>query len=217
MWVTYSNLAGRGMPFEESWRKSREAIERALAIDPDNAEAAYRLGILDPRASTDFQYYADLLARNLERSPNNLDLLQAASTFLTELGRLDQSIPLQERIVAREPLCTRCLYFMTFVYMYAGRYEDAIRICRIEQAGRSIPAYRLMLIRLVLALAVGVTVGAIAALLELLVSVRPSSRSAWVAAWMPSRARNRPLRPSPSARHSAEVTWKSGRTIVWMT
>mgnify|MGYP001547375890 CR=1 FL=1 len=110
---------------EESEALAREALEQALAIDPDNAEAAYRLGILDPRASTDFQYYADLLARNLERSPNNLDLLQAASTFLTELGRLDQSIPLQERIVAREPLCTRCLYFMTFAYMYAGRYDDA--------------------------------------------------------------------------------------------
>jgi len=123
---------------EESVPLAREALERALAIEPDHAEGNYRLGILDPRAKTDFQFYADLVSSNLERDPGNLDLISAAASFLTELGRLDQSIAIREHLVAREPLCTRCLYGLTFNYMYAGRYdeaEEAVRRLRALYSG----------------------------------------------------------------------------------
>jgi len=115
---------------EESEVLARQALERALAIEPQNAEANYRLATLDPRAATDFQFYADLLSENLLRDPSNLDLLHATAMFLTELGRLDESVAMREQIVAREPLCTRCLYGLTFDYMYAGRYDEAEKMVR---------------------------------------------------------------------------------------
>jgi len=115
---------------EESAVLAREALERALEIEPQNAEANYRLESLDPRASTDFQFYADLLARNLRRDQHNLDLLNATAALLTELGRLDESVTMREQIVAREPLCTRCLYGLTFNYTYSGRYDEAEKMVR---------------------------------------------------------------------------------------
>ena len=110
---------------EEGLRRSTELANKALAIDPNNgaAVAFYAYGLLDNER--DFEAAAKEFVRALQLDPGNVELLATASTFASLIGRHDEAIILMKRALEKDPLCTRCMYVLSKIYMTAGLLKEA--------------------------------------------------------------------------------------------
>jgi TolB-like protein len=110
---------------EEARAMARESTLRALALEPENAYANLMLDLQDPRSDEDAQFVADTITRALEREPTSLDFARMAGSFYIGLMRLDRAIAMLEYNLARDPLCTPCLYLAMHAYLYAGQLDKA--------------------------------------------------------------------------------------------
>ena len=124
-------LFGRDPGYDLAPAKSvaiaQEAIAKAIAIDPDSAEAYAGLGgfawVIEGNAAK----AAPLIERAVRLDPNDLDIIAFAAEFAKFVGRLDEALELEELLVARDPLCNWCRSRLAKSYMFARRAEDAAR------------------------------------------------------------------------------------------
>lgn len=123
----YSKQTQRGLrPIEEGFSLAREAAEKALAIDPQNAKAHASLGWLASTFDGDLTVAAGHFERALELEPTNPDMLSYAAFLAMLLGRQDEAIALMEYIVARDPVNADCHHQLAKQYLWAGRLDDVI-------------------------------------------------------------------------------------------
>jgi TolB-like protein/Flp pilus assembly protein TadD len=106
-------------------RQAREAAEKALAIDPDDAPAQVVLGYL-AMVQNDLPAAARYFARALALDPTDLGVLNNSATLLGTLGRLPPAMAIDEYVVARDPVNPSALKNLGIDYLYAGRYDEAI-------------------------------------------------------------------------------------------
>ena len=124
--VSFINKASMGLlPSQEGYARAREAVEKALAIDPDYALAHTRLGSIatdgnDPAgAARHFQ-------RALALDPTDVNVLGNAAVFLQNLGRVDEALALNEAVVRSDPVNVGTLANLGYAQRIAGRYDAAI-------------------------------------------------------------------------------------------
>jgi len=123
----YTNQADFSLlPFDEGYAKAREAAEQALAIDPDYAPAHAGLGGIAMIYDNDLAQAARHYERALQLDPANIDIIRNAAMLLLSLGRLDESIALNEYVTARDPVNPNSYYNLGYSYRSAGRWDDAI-------------------------------------------------------------------------------------------
>jgi adenylate cyclase len=122
--VSYSNLAGRGIPLDEGNAKARAATEQALAIDPDNAWAHTGKG-RDARTDGDFLAAAQYYKKALEQEPANTSVLNNSAVMLNLLGRWQEAIPVFEWLAERDPLDAIAFGNLAWAYFFVGRLEEA--------------------------------------------------------------------------------------------
>jgi tetratricopeptide (TPR) repeat protein len=123
----YGNQAGVGLiSSAEGYRLSREAAEKALALDPRLASAHGRLAWIAMFHDRDLAQAARHLERGLEIDPVNNDLLRNAAALVKYLGRLDEAIQIGSYAVARDPVNPTGHSNLGFAYFYAGRSEEAL-------------------------------------------------------------------------------------------
>jgi len=124
---TYMNLAGSGlMPVEDGYALAREAADRALEIDPDYAPAYSSLARLSV-SHGDLAAAARYQQKALSLAPTDPVILNASATLAQNLGRLEESIALLELTVARDPVSPVWHGNLGNGYVWAGRWDDAIR------------------------------------------------------------------------------------------
>jgi hypothetical protein len=102
---------------DEAIRTIREAIDRALAIDPTIGEAYANLAGLAWAFDRDLEQAAGLLEQAVRLDPWNLDVLKLARDFIRAIGDLEGSRDLGAYILRRDPLCIGCRT------QYAGTLE----------------------------------------------------------------------------------------------
>ena len=119
---------------QESMRIIRDAVDRALAIDPQSGEAYATLGGIAWALEGDAMKAAPLVERALLFDPWNLEIVSFAAEFAKFIGRLDEAMLLEELIVDRDPLCVGCRIRLAKSYMFTGRFEDAEREFRTLRA-----------------------------------------------------------------------------------
>jgi adenylate cyclase len=120
----------RQFPIEESRRRSAEYVQKALDIDPDNAIAIAYLGGQTAFVNSDWGGAAPLFERALSLDPTQTDVLRPATIYARLIRRPDIAVRLGEYAVARDPLCTLCVYQLAKAYRDAGRLEEAERTMR---------------------------------------------------------------------------------------
>jgi TolB-like protein/lipoprotein NlpI len=121
----YSIQAGRGlMPFDEGFALAREALDRALAIDPAFASAHANLGWIV--MGNDLAAAARHIEQALKLDPANAAGIRYAAVMLRNIGRVDEAIALDEFTAARDPVNPIGFSNLGFKYLYAGRWDDAI-------------------------------------------------------------------------------------------
>jgi tetratricopeptide (TPR) repeat protein len=106
--------------------RARDAANRALALDRDNADALTALAMLQPiygRWADAEKNLRDVQALKPKVAPIDYVLAE----LLGATGRVRESIPLAENAVAKTPLVSRRHYELAILYWYAGRLDDADR------------------------------------------------------------------------------------------
>ena len=121
-----------GLPYDEVGRLARDAIDRALAIAPDDPLALGMSAILRRDWDNDLVTAAAQMQRALELDSSNPILLRWAAIVLTGVGRHDDAIRLAEHLFERDPVGRIAKINLASVYLNGGRYADAVRICDIE-------------------------------------------------------------------------------------
>ena len=104
---------------------ARNALERALAIDPDNAPALALFGWVD-MINGDFAAAARHVGRALALDPTNPYVTDIAAFLARRLGRMEQAIAFGEYTRVRDPVNADNLYDLAMAYRYAGRLDEAI-------------------------------------------------------------------------------------------
>jgi adenylate cyclase len=105
--------------------RAREAIDKALAIDPDYARAHAWLGWI-VMGQGDLAGAAREYEKALVLDPADPTILGNATALLVNLGRLDEAIAINEVLAARDPVNTTILYNLGYYYWLGGRYDEAV-------------------------------------------------------------------------------------------
>lgn len=134
---------------ETGWFRMREAFQRALAIDPDDAESHVRAGqyhFMDGDRDAARRHHD----RAIELDPNNVLVLGVLAGRHQREGRLEDAIAVQRRAVSLDPLNAAGVHNLAVFLTYAGRYHEALEMRRtaLEINPEYEPEYRLWEARL---------------------------------------------------------------------
>jgi TolB-like protein/DNA-binding winged helix-turn-helix (wHTH) protein/lipoprotein NlpI len=129
-WVGLSRAlfrqADRGsVPLMEGRRRAREAVQQALALDPNLAEAHAQIGQIKREADWDWTGANASLQRALELDPGNSAVLNLAAGLATSLGRPEETLELGRRAIALDPLNAAIRGSLAETYSILGRQEEA--------------------------------------------------------------------------------------------
>lgn len=108
----------------QAYAVGRQAAERAIALDPRNGAAHGVLTQLMPA----YGHWAELdrgLARGLELSPNDPNLLYWRARFLLDTGRVQAAAAMITRAHALDPLELFQNHQLTLTLTYAARFREA--------------------------------------------------------------------------------------------
>jgi TolB-like protein/Flp pilus assembly protein TadD len=112
---------------DEGYSRAREAAEKALAADPDNASAYAVLGFIDD-AFGDQAAAAKHFERALALDPTDIAVLRNVVSYLGDLGRLDEALLLDAAIVSHDPVNVSALVGSASRLISSGRYDGAIAV-----------------------------------------------------------------------------------------
>jgi TolB-like protein/Tfp pilus assembly protein PilF len=115
---------------DEAFRLVREAVNKALAIDPDLASAHAMLGIIATTNDGETAAAARHFEHALALDPTNTDIMVKVMNFLRSLGRLNQSVALGEYITAHDPVNSFGHARLGGAYIRAGRFDEGIAAMR---------------------------------------------------------------------------------------
>ncbi|HZR05526.1 MAG TPA: tetratricopeptide repeat protein [Candidatus Udaeobacter sp.] len=121
---TYGWAGGQTLPGREAWAKEMEFARKALALDPNLAEAHLSMGtalysVLGPYASK------KELDRAVELNPNLALAYDQYGWTFAEMGRFDDAIAAEKKALELDPLNTFLNTDLAFFLYWARRYEEA--------------------------------------------------------------------------------------------
>lgn len=108
----------------EAYRLAREAATRAMALDPNLAEAHTMLGLIKFSHDFDYEGAEREFKRALEINPRSGDALDLYGRLLGALERYDEALEMQGRAHEVDPLEHRLDRVSTL--LRAGRYDEAL-------------------------------------------------------------------------------------------
>jgi serine/threonine-protein kinase len=123
---SYIQLAGRARPPRETMPTAREAIERALSIDPNLAEAYASLGQVKLFYEFDWESAGTDYRQALEKNPGSALVHQANALYLAARGRTAESLAEADRVLDLDPVSSSSGCLRARLLYYARRYDDAI-------------------------------------------------------------------------------------------
>jgi tetratricopeptide (TPR) repeat protein len=103
----------------------RAAVERALSLEPDLAEAHARLGRLRMSYDWDWRGAEASYRRARELAPGDSVVLHQAAVLAQTLGRFDEAIDLTRRALEQDPLRSATYTILGLTLYAAGRLAEA--------------------------------------------------------------------------------------------
>ena len=123
----YANQANSGLrPMDEGFRLAREAVQKALEIDPEFASAHAQMGYIEMSHNRDLQLAASHLERALVLAPYDTGVILNAARLAQSLARVDQATAFDQLVIARDPVNARAHYNLGVDYLYSNRVDEAI-------------------------------------------------------------------------------------------
>jgi TolB-like protein/DNA-binding winged helix-turn-helix (wHTH) protein len=117
--------ATRLIPEEEGNRLAREAVERALALNPNLAEAHIQMGRIKQQVDFDWAGAYASRQRAVELEPGNVDALVTAASSAAVLDRSDEALRLSRRAVGLDPLNPGSWQALGEIELWVGQLDQA--------------------------------------------------------------------------------------------
>jgi tetratricopeptide (TPR) repeat protein len=115
---------------EEGYRVSREAVEKALALDPNLAEAHVQMGRIKQQVDFDWAGADASFQRAVESEPGSPESVRFAASSAAILGRFDEALPLNRRAVALDPLNADSWESFAETEFFMGQLDEAAAGCK---------------------------------------------------------------------------------------
>ena len=113
-------------PIDEAFQLAREAVGKALVLDPDFAPAHAELGWIALTDDKNVKVAAGHYERALALEPTNTDILGDAATLARSLGRLDQATAIDNYVTAHDPVNPDRHFYLGMDHYGSGRLDDAL-------------------------------------------------------------------------------------------
>ena len=113
------------IPAEEGHRLAREAVERALALNPNLAAAHSQMGRIKLFVDFDWAGADASIQRAMALEPGNPEYLDQAAFSATIPGRLDEALQLNRRAVDLDPLNARSWEGLADTEVFMGQLDEA--------------------------------------------------------------------------------------------
>ena len=122
----YANEANWGWtPASEGYARARDAMIRALSLEPDLAEGHAGMAWIQMVYDWDWRGADASFRRALELAPGNALVLHQAGILAANAGRFEEGIALGRQAVEQDPLSATAYFYLGITYIVAGRYEEA--------------------------------------------------------------------------------------------
>jgi TolB-like protein/Tfp pilus assembly protein PilF len=112
-------------PVTEGFARAREAVGRALALEPDLAEGHAQMGWIQARHDWDWSGAEASYARALALAPGDAVVLRGAGAVAEGLGRIDEAIALARRVLEQDPLNTAAYHNLGHALDRSGTRAEA--------------------------------------------------------------------------------------------
>jgi serine/threonine-protein kinase len=138
--------AGTGIPAKEANQKAREAVAKALSLDPTLGEAHVSLGVLLEDLDWNFAGAEQEIRRGIELSPSYVEAHHVYSHHLLAMGRIEESLSESRKIMELDPLSSLGMGHLAYHYLSARQYDEAIRAfhTHLSKVTDDFAAYRQM-------------------------------------------------------------------------
>ena len=139
----YSFLATTGfLPFLEAWGKAKDLVEKADALDDNNAGVYYQLANMAFFVDCDYKQSFQYGAKSVRINPNFPEAQQFMSFLYIIAGEKEKSLKHLEIAISLNPLSQETLFFQGYYYYMVGDYMKAMQIFNecLEENPRNIPA-----------------------------------------------------------------------------
>jgi TolB-like protein/Tfp pilus assembly protein PilF len=128
---TYFGEANLGWtPVTEGFARAREAVGRALALEPELAEGHAQMGWIQAMHDWDWRGAEASYRRALKLAPGNAVVLRRAGIVAGNLGRIDEAITFCRRALEQDPLNAASYRNLGFVLDKSGRRAEAEAVYR---------------------------------------------------------------------------------------
>ena len=123
--------AVRGLiPKDEGYRVAREAVQRALALSPNLAEAHTQMGRLKQQVDFDWAGADASFRRAVELEPGNPEAVILAATSARNLGRFEEALRLIRQAVALDPLNAGSWESLGETEYIIGQLAESVADCK---------------------------------------------------------------------------------------
>jgi TolB-like protein/DNA-binding winged helix-turn-helix (wHTH) protein len=113
------------IPMEEGRRLAREAVERALSLNPNLANALIEMARIKAQVDFDWMGADASIQRAIALEPGNPDGLRQAALYTVGLGRFDEALRLSRRAVDFDPLNADSWEILATIEFYIGQLDQA--------------------------------------------------------------------------------------------
>ena len=110
---------------EDGYRKAREAVQRALELDPGLGEAHAAMGSIQLFHDRNWSAADTSYQRALALDAGNSKAMRGAGATARILGRLDDALALDRRAIDVDPLDASAYSQTALILYYAGRNDEA--------------------------------------------------------------------------------------------
>jgi TolB-like protein/DNA-binding winged helix-turn-helix (wHTH) protein len=118
------------IPAEEGHRLARGAVERALALNPNLAEAHTQMGRIKQQVDFDWAGADVSFRRAVELEPGNPEVVRTAAGAAGMLGRFDEALQLNRRALDLDPLNADSWESLAETEFFMGQLDKAAADCK---------------------------------------------------------------------------------------
>lgn len=125
VWSCNYGTEGGQKGFNAHLAAAREAVERALSIEPDLPEALYPRAMIETNFDYNWKSAAETLRKALALAPQDPALLMEAENLANSRGDIAQGLDFIRRAVALDPVNAQARAFLASILATAGKQEEA--------------------------------------------------------------------------------------------
>jgi TolB-like protein/Tfp pilus assembly protein PilF len=127
----HSEQAHQGyVPVDEGNPKARKEAEKALELNPNLADTYAQIGMIKNLYDWDWTGADEAFKKGLELEPKNVDVINGAAILAATLGRFDDAIKLERRVIDIDPVHLSGYLDLGLYTWYSGLPDESITVLR---------------------------------------------------------------------------------------